>query len=391
MTKSNLQDQPVDELLVVNKRKDFFFSPNMIFELPINANAGYVYLYLCRCSNKFGTSFPSHKTIGRACKIKSRTTVISAINELIDIGLVEKAHRYREDGKQTSNLYTVYNEPRLLKVAKVEKPSETACPIIEPSLTQNLDTPPIKNWTPEGLHIEVKPILSESESAPAPEAEIEYVTRETEPESTETAEITVEELAKTMEITVEEPAETAEITVEKPAETAEIAIEKPEETVEFTIEKPEETVEIAIEKPEETVEITIEKPAQPDKPDTPPESITIKMDLFPEKKYGEYKVVLLTDPAYNELVGQYGIEKVNHYIAQLEYQIVCKGKKYMNHAFVIRKWAKEDADKGTGAQSPHYGRLDKPVNRFVNFKQREWDYDELERLERQYLIAQLRK
>lgn len=65
-----------------------------------------VYGYLCRCANKFGRSFPSHKDIAEKCSI-SVATVKRAIENLIACGLLNKECRTKDDGAKTSNLYTV--------------------------------------------------------------------------------------------------------------------------------------------------------------------------------------------------------------------------------------------------------------------------------------------
>jgi len=93
------------------ERRNWFYSYNMIFEQDISMQAKLIYLYLCRCADEEGQSFPSHSTIGEKCGIKSRQTVINALKELESIGLLTKENRNREDGGQTSNLYTIYDEP----------------------------------------------------------------------------------------------------------------------------------------------------------------------------------------------------------------------------------------------------------------------------------------
>ena len=90
-------------------RKDFFFSYNMIFEMPLTEHAKFAYLYLCRCANGDGKSFPSYATIAINMSV-SRPTAMRAIKELMAIGLLEVKAQYR--GKeQTSNLYLVHTEP----------------------------------------------------------------------------------------------------------------------------------------------------------------------------------------------------------------------------------------------------------------------------------------
>lgn len=93
-----------------DKRKDWFFSYNMIFTLPISCHAKLVYLFLCRCADNESQSFPSRNTIAENCSI-SLTSVKTAMKALVQCGLLIKEEQYRQDGSQTSNLYTVMSEP----------------------------------------------------------------------------------------------------------------------------------------------------------------------------------------------------------------------------------------------------------------------------------------
>jgi hypothetical protein len=97
--------------VVKKERKNWFYSYNMIFDQPISEHAKLIYIYLCRCADSEGKSFPSHATIGLKCGIKSRQTVINAIKELEQIGLLCKEVRLNKGGGQTSNLYTIYDSP----------------------------------------------------------------------------------------------------------------------------------------------------------------------------------------------------------------------------------------------------------------------------------------
>lgn len=106
------------------ERKNWFYSYNMIFEQAISTHAKLIYLFLCRCADDESECFPSHKYIGNACSIKSRTTVQNAIKELQDIGLVDKEPQYRENGGQSSNLYYIYDSPK-----PVDEVDLTPCPL----------------------------------------------------------------------------------------------------------------------------------------------------------------------------------------------------------------------------------------------------------------------
>ena len=71
-------------------------------ELSHRANA--VYIYLKDHANKEGTCWPGINTIAAGVSL-SRSAVKRALNDLVKAGLLEKSHRWRENGSLTSNLY----------------------------------------------------------------------------------------------------------------------------------------------------------------------------------------------------------------------------------------------------------------------------------------------
>lgn len=72
----------------------------------LSHKATVVYIYLKDHADKNGTCWPGIKTIAKDLKM-SKSTVLRAMNELCDAGLVKKEHRWRENGSMTSNLYTL--------------------------------------------------------------------------------------------------------------------------------------------------------------------------------------------------------------------------------------------------------------------------------------------
>ena len=77
-----------------------------VFNVAISYHAKLVYNYLCRCSNKEASCFPSVGTIAIACSC-GRTTVKKALAELVEENLLIKHDRFAKNGRQTSNLYTI--------------------------------------------------------------------------------------------------------------------------------------------------------------------------------------------------------------------------------------------------------------------------------------------
>ena len=65
-----------------------------------------VYIYLKDHANKEGVCWPGINTIAAGVSL-SRSTVKRALDDLVRAGLVEKTHRWRENGILSSNLYQV--------------------------------------------------------------------------------------------------------------------------------------------------------------------------------------------------------------------------------------------------------------------------------------------
>lgn len=99
-----------------------------------------------------------------------------------------------------------------------------------------------------------------------------------------------------------------------------------------------------------------------------------KSDKPVKHKYGEYKNVLLTDEELDKLKTEYSdwqerIERLSSYVAST-------GKSYKSHYATIRNWARKDAEKpGRKEMVPSW--INKQ-NKFNNFQQRDYDFDELE-------------
>ena len=86
----------------------------------------------------------------------------------------------------------------------------------------------------------------------------------------------------------------------------------------------------------------------------------------PKHKYGEYSNVLLTDSEYDKLKSAFPAE-YNKWIDKLSGYIASTGKTYKSHYATILNWSRREKDRpGDG-------------NKFNNFKQNQYDYDELEK------------
>lgn len=72
----------------------------------LNGREKAVYRFLKDHANKDGTCWPGINTIAAGVSL-SRSTVKRALDGLVKLGLVEKSHRWRENGSLSSNLYRV--------------------------------------------------------------------------------------------------------------------------------------------------------------------------------------------------------------------------------------------------------------------------------------------
>ena len=79
-----------------------------------------IYICLQKFINSDKQAFPSIKTLAKMSKI-SETKVKKTLNELIEIGVLKKELRYRDDGGNTSNLYTLYDSPDLWGTSEKEE------------------------------------------------------------------------------------------------------------------------------------------------------------------------------------------------------------------------------------------------------------------------------
>lgn len=79
---------------------------NCLYNMQLSMRATLVINYLINRSNKELTCFPAIKTIAKDCNISTRT-VQRALKDLLDAGVIKKENRYRENGGQSSNLYTL--------------------------------------------------------------------------------------------------------------------------------------------------------------------------------------------------------------------------------------------------------------------------------------------
>lgn len=97
----------------------------------------------------------------------------------------------------------------------------------------------------------------------------------------------------------------------------------------------------------------------------------------PEKhKHGKYENVLLTDAELEKLKQEFP-DDWQERIENLSEGIAAHGYKYASHLAAIRSWARKDAKAAKETQQK--SRSGKVINRFNNFHQRDYDYEDLEK------------
>ena len=92
--------------IIKDKVKSFFMTYANVFTEKLTAKARIVYLYFCRLASGRLQAFPSHKTTARACGLSVAGTR-TAVDELEEVGLIERKAQFRDNGGQRSNLYTL--------------------------------------------------------------------------------------------------------------------------------------------------------------------------------------------------------------------------------------------------------------------------------------------
>lgn len=115
---------------------------------------------------------------------------------------------------------------------------------------------------------------------------------------------------------------------------------------------------------------SIEESLQPAVADQQQSTKTVKET---KHKYGEYSHVLLKDSELNKLNKDFGEQATLDAIKYLDEYIEMKGSKYKSHYLAMRKWV-FDAVKQHKKEPVRQSK-----NKFNNFPQREYDYDNLEK------------
>ena len=99
-----------------------------------------------------------------------------------------------------------------------------------------------------------------------------------------------------------------------------------------------------------------------------------------KKTYGNYSHVKLSDDEFLMLSNELGDDFTNKCIEHLDKYMETSGKFYNNCFIPIKDWVIDAVNKDLlKTKAPPM-----PKNKFVNYDQRQWDFDELKKLEREY-------
>lgn len=98
-------------ILQDERRINWFWEFNDVFDSDLSAYAKLVRLYLARCANKNRQAWPSLNTIAKNCGI-SRPTAKRAVSELVEKGWIKKYVRRRETLEFETTVYALMDVPQ---------------------------------------------------------------------------------------------------------------------------------------------------------------------------------------------------------------------------------------------------------------------------------------
>jgi len=321
-----------------------------------------IYVCLKQFANyQTGQAYPSYATIMKHTGINSPTTVNKYLNHIVSCGLLRIENRMHPNGKKqlTSNLYTVF-----------DKPSPLACYITifhgkHPETEQATPAEPVSEAAPHPTPRDGVPPLHEMEY-PTPRDGVPPL----------------------HEMGYPTPRDGVELKSVKNTNCIEKEREREREN-----ERKRETPSPSSSASENTFVSTASV--------STPVSTTSSMKETEEIKeaYGEYKNVYLTASELTNLVNLFTKPVVMDFIRQLDNRMAesdFEHAKYASkkHAVTLKIWIEKEQKQpnasGNSAsqgdytyQAPQY----KPqkVNRFCNFQQRDWDFEALDEMQREYM------
>ena len=131
MTDPRMTQNNEDNALIDNRRKNWFWDYNNIFDSSLSEHAMLVRLYLARCANQERQAWPSLNTITKQCKI-SKNTAIKALRELEEQGWIGRIVRQRANGEYESTVYCLEDPPDKGGGGKASLPPVKAGGVVQP-------------------------------------------------------------------------------------------------------------------------------------------------------------------------------------------------------------------------------------------------------------------
>lgn len=77
-----------------------------VYNQQLHAQDKLILVYIAKCENEQEPCFASVKLLAAKCGVSART-VQRILKKLCEVGLVSSTPRFRTDGSQTSNFYTI--------------------------------------------------------------------------------------------------------------------------------------------------------------------------------------------------------------------------------------------------------------------------------------------
>ncbi len=102
-----------ESVLKDERRKNWFWDHNEVFDSNLSPYGKLVRLFLARCADGDRVSWPSYNRIARVCGI-SRRTAQKAVDELEAKGWIKKYERRKNSNENDSNIYVLCNPPENL-------------------------------------------------------------------------------------------------------------------------------------------------------------------------------------------------------------------------------------------------------------------------------------
>jgi len=296
---------------------------------------------------------------------------MAALKELVEAGMIEIEHRFRDNGGQTSNLYTVYDQPLNYTGPPKEEDNsnyddkEDYSIYDAVSVIGNYSAPlynnhllPSENLTAENLTAENLPPSKNDDQCLVPDSK---------PNQNLVMVSSANDFLPNQNLVAVTSANVYEVL---PNELNLLEVRPKEEREETLLAIPKETA-----------------------PPSAPSPSNLNDDQNIKTPYGEHKNILLTKNEYEKLVATYGEKLATTYINKIDCYLVNSKYKYNNHYAKLCEFLIIDGYKEINAEGKpeSESRQQRGRSKYANITTHVRDYEELERKEQQLLIKQAKE